>query len=801
MEPSTHQIDEEINTKKELLREKLDNTKNERDRHYQEAQEYASKRNASNEKVSKYLARIQEFRERRNELTNSLQLLKEEKARISDALDNVEDDELEKQLVTLQEKIRSCATESQAFHKKIMELNKEMNDIKGEANSLQERYLERKSRSEELHKAYSHLSSELYNLTKISNEMSRQREFADLPRATELENQAIMERRDYSRKAGLFKEAARIRDLKKDIKGAMSDWANYFLIKANILSRENKFMVAKKYFDCAEQLFLETEQKKSAFYTTLQKVRSINIKLKKLLYHKKDHEEEIRQTAFDEIATLLEDDFGDEKEYINEKPVIPREDLSLQETFDLYFSELERFFDVYQQFANEKQYTLRQISYFNKKAIFHQRKKDLMAELGCYSDSIDFLESLDINTQEKSWFKSTIKKQKACFYFIKGKVENDFTKSAEYYKNAAKLWSSLGNEKSELYNLAYHNYALGRLYELENLQKAKLHYGKAIEIWDRLNNTLSKKYTYAYYYHVIARIAEHENDLIKAKNYYMKASELWRELGNEKSEKYNHAYLNHVYAKERSESEESIKYYQKAMDIWRELGNTNSEKFNLAHFYHAKAKFAETPEERMKYYKKASEVWEDMGNEKSKLYNLAYYFETQAKVSNKPEVQGEHWKNAKELWEKVGEKRNAHYCEANYLSGSGMFYIYNNELERGREMLQRAEDTFTTLGIKDSALFSRYHYVKSYEFEMKENQAWDLDEYISKLDVFLHDFEELKDNPRYVDRKISYYKNMALSARKNKDLSAAMEYTEKCYEYCQEYYQATHNEALKQDYY
>jgi len=801
MESTTPPIEDEINIKKELLRERIENTKNERDNYYHQAREYAAKRNDHNEKVSKYLARIQELRELRNNLNTKLQQYKEEKSKITEALEVSKDEELEREVVALQEKIRSCATESQEHHRKIMDLNKEMNDIKTAANSLQEKYLEHKVKGEGLHREHTALSTELYDLTKISNEMSRQKEFAQLPRATELENQAIMERKDYQRKADLFKEAARIRDQETDIKGAMSDWANYYLIEANILSRQNRFMVAKKYFDCAEQLFLETNQKRSGFYTTLQKVRSINIKLKKLLYHKKEHEREIQEGSLDELIKLLEEDFAGDREYMNEQPVIPREDLSLLESFDLYFSELGRFFDVYREFSNEKQYILRQISYYNKKAIFYQRKKDLEAELKCYGDSIDFLEGLDINTQEKNWFKGTIKKQKACYYFIKGKVESDFGKSAEYYKNASKLWASLGNEKSELYNLAYHNYALGRLYELENLQKAKVHYGKAIEIWDRLNNTLSKKYTYAYYYHVIARIAEHENDLIKAKNYYMKAAELWKELGNEKSEKYNHAYLNHVYAKERSESEESITYYRKAMDLWKELGNTNSEKFNRAHYYHAKAKFAGSVEEKMEHYKKAAGVWEEMGNEKSKLYNLAYYYETLAKVSNKPEDQGENWRNAQELWEKVGERRNSQYCEANYLSGSGMYYIYTNELDRGRDMLQKAEKTFTALGIEDSSLFSRYHYVKSYEFEMKENQVWDIDMYIKKLEEFLEDFSNLKDNPRYVDRKISYYKNMALAARKNNDLTAAMDYTEKCYQYCQEYYLETHNETLKQDYF
>ena len=800
MDPST-QIEDEINIKKEFLKEKLEIKKSERDSRYQQAREYAEKRNTYNEKVSKYLARIQDLRELRNDLTTKLQQYKDEKAKITAALEISQDEELEKEVEALQKKIRTCATESQNYHKKIMELNKEMNEIRSEANALQEKYLENKVKGEGLHQEHTALTSELYGLTKISNEMSRQKGFAELPHATELENQAIMERKDYERKAELFKEAAKIRDKEADTKGAMNDWANYFLIKANILSRKNRFMVAKKYFDCAEQLFLDTDQERSAFYTTLQKVRSINIKLKKLLYHKKEHERELEENALGELAPLLEEDFGGEREYINDEPVIPREDLSLQESFDLYFSELQRFFDVYKEFSNEKQYTLRQISYYNKKAIFYQRKKDLEAELTCYGDSIDFLESLDINTLEKNWFKSTIKKQKACYYFIKGKVESDFRKSAEYYKNASKLWASLGNEKSELYNLAYHNYALGRLHELDNLQKARIHYGKAIEIWDRLNNTLSKKYTYAYYYHVIARISEHENDLIKAKNYYIKASELWKELGNEKSEKYNYAYLNHVYAKERSDSEESISYYKKAMELWQELGNINSEKFNRAHYYHAKAKFATTAEEKMENYKKAAEVWEDMGNEKSKHYNLAYYYETLAKVSNKPEEQSENWKNAKEFWEKVGEQRNAQYCEANYLSGSGMYYIYTNELEKGREMLQKAEKTFTTLGIKDSSLFSRYHYVKSYEFEMKENQAWDIELYIQKLEDFLEDFEGKKDNPRYVDRKISYYKNMALAARKNKDLNAAMEYTEKCYQYCQEYYKETNNETLKQDYF
>ncbi len=801
MDPDTNRMEEEINIKREHLKERLEEIKRRRDDFFQKSREFGVKRDELNEKVSEYLARIQEYRELRNDLNSKVQVHKEEKSKIAEALEVSDDDDLRQEVMTLQEKIRANATNSQDYHKQIMEMNQKMNEIKTEANAFHEKYHENKVKSDDLQREFTNLSSEIYNLTKITNEMGRQRGFAAMPQATELENQAIMERSNYKRKADLFREAAVIRDQKQDVKGAMNDWANYFLIKANILSRENKFMVAKKYFDCAENLFLKTDQKKSAFYTTLQKVRSINIKLKKLLYHKKEHEMEIQSASMEEIGHLLEKDFGEERDYIAEKPVIPREDLSLQETFELYFSELERFFEVYQEFATEKQYVLRQISYHNKKAIFHQRRKDLESELKCYSDSIDFLESIDINTQEKSWFKSTIKKQKACFYFIKGKVENDFAKSAEFYKNAATLWRTLGNEKSELYNLAYHNYALGRLYELENLQKAKIHYGKAIEIWDRLNNTLSKKYTYAYYYHVIARIAEHENDLIKAKNYYIKAAELWKELGNEKSEKYNFAYLNHVYAKERSESEESIKYYQKAMDLWRDLGNTNSERFNLAHFYHAKAKFAQSPEEKMEFYQKASKVWEDMGNEKSKLYNLAYYYETRAKSSSRPEELGENWKKARELWGKVNEKRNAQYCEANYLSGSGMYFIYNNDLEKGRDMLTRAEETFTTLGIRDSALFSRYHYVKSYEFEMKDNQAWDLDLYISKLEAFLEDFKEQMDNPRYVDRKISYYKNMALIARKNKDLAAAMEYTEKCYQYCQDYYKATHNEALKQDYY
>lgn len=798
---TSNKMQEEINLKMENLKEKLENIKNERDQYYLEAKEYEAKRNEYNDKVSEYLARIQELRELRNQLHTKMQLYKEEKAKIADALEFSQDEELEKEVLSLQEKIRSCVAEYQDCHSRIMQLNKEMNDIKEEANALQEKYLERKKKGEKLHKEYLALSTELHNLTKITNEMKKRRDFVDVPHATELENQAIMERKDYARKAELFKKAAKIRDENNDKKGAMSDWANYYLIKANILSRENKFMVAKKYFDCAEHLFLETDQKKSAYYTVLQKMRSLNIKLKKLLYHKKQHDEELKNISIEEIAALLQDDFAGDRDYIKEEPVVPREDLSLQEAFDLYFKELDRFFELYQEFSNDKHYILRQISFFNKKAIYYQRQKNLEAELKCYGDSIDFLESLDMNTQEKNWFKETLKKQKACFYFIKGKIENDFAKSAVYYKNAAKLWNSLGNEKSELYNLAYHNYALGRLHELEDLQKAKSYYGKAIEIWDRLNNTLSKKYTYAYYYHVVARLAEQENDLMKAKNYYLKAAELWHELGNEKSEKYNYAYLNHVYAKERSESEECIPYYQKAIELWRELGNTVSEKFNLAHYYHAKAKFSTNPEEKIEYYKKASELWNEMGNEKSKTYNLAYYYEAMAKKANRPEVSNEFWKKAKELWEKVSEKRNAEYCEANYLSGAGRYLIYNNNLEKGRDMLKKAEEVFNRLGIRDSALFSRYHYVKSYEFEMKENQAWDLEKYIKKVEEFLEDFEELKDNPRYVDRKISYYKNLSLIARKENDLKRALEYTEKCYQYCQEYYKTTQNEAIKQDYY